>query len=294
MNRTTIPWDDVQWFIAVADHGSLKAAARATGISQPTLGRRMEALEAAVGTPLLVRTTRGTELTAAGERLLPHARAMADEAAGILRLREELLRGPDGRIRLACGALVAAYLFHHWNAFFDGLEFELELVAGNSFVALERGEADLAIRSKLPEGEHWIQRKLKGQGRFAIFGTSALAKRWKRAVDKHRSGAPLDAAVPFIGSSPSAPSGRWQSRHGVVPRVRVSDSMLVLRAAEAGLGLAILPAFCDQLSDLRKVGEDLDDLVLQGHVVMHPDASRRRLVRRVARRIADRMFTGGR
>ncbi|MEM6957585.1 MAG: LysR family transcriptional regulator, partial [Myxococcota bacterium] len=80
MNRTTIPWDDVQWFIAVADHGSLKAAARATGISQHTLGRRMEALEAAVGTPLLVRTTRGTELTAAGERLLPHARAMADEA----------------------------------------------------------------------------------------------------------------------------------------------------------------------------------------------------------------------
>ena len=71
-------WSQIQSFAAVAQHGSLSAAARAMGSSQPTLSRHIAQLEADLGLRLFDRDQRGMVLTARGADLLEHAQAMAD------------------------------------------------------------------------------------------------------------------------------------------------------------------------------------------------------------------------
>src|SRR5690242_7283206 len=70
-------WDDVRVFLAVARHGSLRAAGRALGLSQPTIGRRLASFEATFGGPtLLDRLPEGLRLNAAGEQLVPAAESV--------------------------------------------------------------------------------------------------------------------------------------------------------------------------------------------------------------------------
>src|SRR5262244_1001604 len=70
-------WDDVRVFLAVARHGSLRAAGRALGLSQPTIGRRLAAFEATFGGPSLFdRLPEGLRLNAAGEQLIPSAESV--------------------------------------------------------------------------------------------------------------------------------------------------------------------------------------------------------------------------
>src|ERR1700674_4719006 len=73
-------WDDVRVFLAVARHGSLRAAGRALGLSQPTIGRRLAAFEAAFGSgpALFDRMPDGLRLNAAGEALLGAAEELED------------------------------------------------------------------------------------------------------------------------------------------------------------------------------------------------------------------------
>ena len=81
----TIDWTHWQAFAAVAEEGSLSAGARKLGLSQPTLGRHVRALEEALGVTLFRRQSRGLSLSEAGLELLPSAKAM-QEAAGRLAL----------------------------------------------------------------------------------------------------------------------------------------------------------------------------------------------------------------
>src|SRR5262245_30626851 len=76
MDRPTLDWSLVRAFLAVAEHGSLSAAARALGASQPTLGRQVRAMQDALGAELFRRHDKGFELTETGKALLPSARAM--------------------------------------------------------------------------------------------------------------------------------------------------------------------------------------------------------------------------
>src|SRR5216684_2896292 len=75
----SLDWDDVRVFLAVARHGSLRAAGRALGLSQPTIGRRLAAFEATFGGPtLFYRLPEGLRLNAAGEQLIPAAESVED------------------------------------------------------------------------------------------------------------------------------------------------------------------------------------------------------------------------
>ncbi|MCW5807929.1 MAG: LysR family transcriptional regulator, partial [Deltaproteobacteria bacterium] len=76
-----IPWNDVELVVAVAETGSLSAAARRLQLTQPTVSRRLAELEAGLGEALFVRAVDGTTPTPFGERLLEPARRMAECAA---------------------------------------------------------------------------------------------------------------------------------------------------------------------------------------------------------------------
>lgn len=77
---TDLPWDDVRTFLAIAEEGSLSRAAKRLRVGQPTVSRRLAALEQQLGYPLFKRKAEGAILTRAGQRLLDPARRMADWA----------------------------------------------------------------------------------------------------------------------------------------------------------------------------------------------------------------------
>ena len=80
-NAASMDWNLAQSLLAVADHGSLSAAARALGQSQPTIGRHIKTLEARLGLSLFTRVPRGLVPTAGAGGIIAAARSMAEAAA---------------------------------------------------------------------------------------------------------------------------------------------------------------------------------------------------------------------
>src|SRR5512139_2508769 len=102
-------WDDLRVFLAVARAGRVSVAARELGVEHTTVGRRLDALEAAVGGPLFYRTRAGYRLTANGQAVLAHAEAMEAAALGI---RAEVYARTEvvaGRVRIAMVDELATY-----------------------------------------------------------------------------------------------------------------------------------------------------------------------------------------
>ena len=102
-----LDWTLTRSFLAVAETGSLSAAARQLGLSQPTLGRHIADLEAAFGLPLFTRQPRGLAPTAEAAALIPHARSMRDAAAKLALAvagRDTSLHGP---VRITASRIVS-------------------------------------------------------------------------------------------------------------------------------------------------------------------------------------------
>ena len=146
-------WDDLRLFLAVAEQGSLSAAARLLKLGQPTLSRRMAELEEMIGEALFVRISAGVVLTPAGQKLLPAARRMADWANEAMHSVMPDQLKPEGKVRIAAPPGVAlellAPLAAKIRADYPGLQ--IEVLSGIEVLNLARGEADLALRTSKPE-----------------------------------------------------------------------------------------------------------------------------------------------
>src|SRR5437870_13434783 len=104
-------WDDVRVFLAVARHGSLRAAGRALGLSQPTIGRRLANFEACFGGPALFdRLPEGLRLNAAGEALVEPAERLERAAFAPERRRAAASPALSGAGRVAVGEWAAGFL----------------------------------------------------------------------------------------------------------------------------------------------------------------------------------------
>ena len=109
MDARHLDWSLLQSFLRVAEAGSLSAAARTHGVSQPTLGRHIRALEAALDQPLFARHAQGQALTPMGARLLEHARAMRDAAARLELDAAGASARLEGTVRITAARIVAHY-----------------------------------------------------------------------------------------------------------------------------------------------------------------------------------------
>ena len=171
-------WSLLQSFIAVAGEGSLSGAARALGGSQPTMGRHVGALEAALGVRLFERTAGGLELTPTGVELLDHARRMA-EAAGRLSLAAEgRAEAIAGTIRLTASEIVATYILPEILTALRRAEpeIEIELVASDRTENLLQREADIAVRMYRPTQADVFTRKV-GDLRLGMFAAESYVAR---------------------------------------------------------------------------------------------------------------------
>lgn len=158
----TMEWSDLRIFLAIARHGTLGAAARRLGQTQPTMGRRLRAMEAALGHTLFQRTRDGFVLTDEGQAVLAHAERIEDEA---LALQRELAGGEarlEGLLRISCSDWFGVVLLTPVLAEFAGLhpQVTVELLTDPRFYSLARREADLAFRIRAFDEPEVISRRL--------------------------------------------------------------------------------------------------------------------------------------
>lgn len=141
-------WSDLRIFLAIARKGTLGAAARVVGLSQPTMGRRLSALEADVGETLFQRTKQGFVLTAEGAAIVPHAERIEIEAQALMRRIGTGDRQLAGLLRLSSSDWFGVHVLTPVIAAFACLHprVEIELLTDARLYSLSRREADLAFR----------------------------------------------------------------------------------------------------------------------------------------------------
>ena len=185
-------WSDLHVFLAVARAGTLGAAARRLNQSQPTMGRRVKALEEAVGQKLFQRTSDGFVLTEEGAAVLSHAEQIEQEAQAF----ERRLRGHDqaldGSLRMSCSDWFGLHLLAPVIAEFAVLQprVTVELLTDARLYSLARREADLVFRIAPFDEADVIARRLI-HIRYAAYlhkGARAAARGRRRRHRSHHDG----------------------------------------------------------------------------------------------------------
>ncbi|MCM8558358.1 LysR family transcriptional regulator [Sphingomicrobium sediminis] len=160
--RDHFDWNHAKAFMATAEHGSLSAAARALGLTQPTLGRQVRALEDELGAVLFERAGRGLILTPTGEELLTYVRAMAEAASDLNRVATGRAEAIEGDVRLSVTEVAGSFwlppLLTRMRQELPGIR--LELIVTNENSDLRRREADIAVRSARPADPALIAKRV--------------------------------------------------------------------------------------------------------------------------------------
>ena len=151
-SQVRFDWNRARAFLVTAEEGSLSAAARALGMTQPTLGRQVVALEEELGVALFERVGRGLVLTASGVGLLEHVRSMAEAASRVSLTASGQSQSVEGLVTITASEVVSAFLLPpilaRLRRSHPGLE--LKVVASMAVRDLRRREADIAIRNGKP------------------------------------------------------------------------------------------------------------------------------------------------
>jgi DNA-binding transcriptional LysR family regulator len=199
-SREAMDWDNVRVFLAVAREGSMRAAGRALGLSQPTIARRLAAFEATFGGPSLFdRLPEGLRLTTVGERLVPAAESVEDAVLTLERRRAAASPVLSGTVRVSTGECAAGFLARCLSGSTTTAlpsSITLELVFAQQEANLARREADMALRHQPPKsGDFYISKA----GTFAC------------AVYRRR-GANADAWVTYPDEQAHYAPARWVQR----------------------------------------------------------------------------------
>ena len=162
MEQTEPGWELYRSFLEVMRDGSLSGAARRLGLSQPTLGRHIDALEQALGGALFIRSQRGLHPMELAHRLLPHAEAMASAQAALLRAASGEDGALSGTVRVTASEVMGCEVL---PTILAGLchalpGIQLELVVSNRNQDLLRRDADIAVRMQRPTQDAVVASKL--------------------------------------------------------------------------------------------------------------------------------------
>lgn len=230
-------WGDLRIFLAIAREGTLGAAARKLGQSQPTMGRRLRALEQAVGQTLFQRTEAGFVLTDEGAGVLSHAERMEEEALALERHLAGQDQHFDGMLRLSSsdwfGARILAPVFAEFAKMQPHVV--VELITGVGHRSLARREADIVFKNRPFDEAEAVSRRLMHIP-YAVYIPSGFDR--PRAGDG--AGTPLitmDTA--FEGMADAAWLKRMLPRAHIVSRSNNRD--VQGRICALGVGAAVLP-----------------------------------------------------
>lgn len=282
-------WDLCKTFAAVAEEGSLTAAARQLRSSHPTVGRKVAALERQLGTRLFARSDQGLSLTAQGRKFREHVEAMAAAA-----LRAESAVSATGRqargvVKVSIGATLAAYwLMPRMKNFLrEHDHLEIEIITHPFPASVRRREADVVLRPVDAGEENLVGRRI---GRL---GTGFYASRdyaARRELPERRDEWKGHSIIGFADRASNADLARWSdriTRHGSVV-MRCSSQGDMLAAVRAGIGIAALSCFvADAHPDLVRVAPQKLASVADLWLLAHPDLVDLPAVRAVTGFVAD-------
>lgn len=284
-------WDDLRFFLAVARASSLSEAGRRLGVSQPTVSRRLAAMEARLGVSLIQRSEAGHGLTSVGQEILTSVEEVEQDIDRISMRVAGRDQTVAGTVTITCTQVMAdSYLAGRLGPFIaDNPGISLNLVCTLQHLSLTRRDADVAIRitSNPPEG--LVGRRLCGiaVGVYAA-KTSKIASldeaEWIGWQDDRYNRMVIAAKFP-----------KARVRH------RTDDMQATASMARAGLGVVVLPCYVgDQDQGLRRaLADPADHHIMDLWVLTHPDIRRAARVRAfteyIARQIhADRDLFEGR
>jgi DNA-binding transcriptional LysR family regulator len=268
-------WDDVRVFLAVAREGSMRAAGRALGLSQPTIARRLSAFEATFAGPSLFdRLPEGLRLNAAGEQLVAAAESVEDAVLTLERRRAATSPVLSGTVRVSTGECAAGFLARSLSgsattALSSGITLELVFEPGHT-ANLARHEADMALRHQPPEtGDFYICRA----------GTFACAV-------YRRCGADTGAWVTYPDEQAHYAPARWVQRQveetGTPVALRASSMLMHLEAIRAGTGRGVLPCYVgDGHPLLERLTQPIPEIAAEYWIIVHRDLRRSACVRAV-------------
>lgn len=273
MSAISLEWNDYRVVLAIHRAGGLAPAARTLGVNHATVFRQVNAMEARLGARLFDRHRSGYGLTAVGEVALAAAEAMEVQALAA----ERRMAGGDlnltGTIRVtAPDDMVQRLLLPMFAAFRERYpKIELEVIVENRFLNLSRREADIALRptAAAPEAMTGIN---IGPLNMTLYGSAGLAGRLAagEAVD----------ALPWIGWEDGAETlrfGGFYRNRGLNPvfAYRSNSLLAQVSAAEAGMGVAVLPCFAGDSSAVLQRLEPVDPAYATNlWILTHPDLKR--------------------
>lgn len=284
----SLNWDDLRFVLAVAKHGSLSAAARHLRTTQPTVGRRVVAFEADIGTQIFRRMPGSLALTESGIAILERLERIETEALAIERTISGRDAGAEGVVRVSAAewfcARVLAPICAELSEAHPGIT--TELLGETRRANLARGEADIAFRFARFEQREVLRRRLGGLA-FGLYAAPVYLSRHGEpdigagckghALIAMRSG--LDAIADLAWLEKNAYAA------GTVLRTESREAQA--HAAVAGAGLACLPRYIgDNTIGVARVETPLSVPAREIWMGMHADVRNTPRVQAAARILA--------
>lgn len=282
-------WDLYRTFLAVLKDGSLSGAARALGIAQPTAGRRIEALEQALGFSLFIRSQHGLSPTEGATQLTPYVEALASTAAAVLRTASGQAGEARGVVRVTASEVIGAEVL---PAILGPVreahpELAIELVLSNRIENLLTREADIAVRMVRPDQDALVARHI-GEIPLGFFARRDYLK---------RHGAPQSLADlaqhALIGFDRDESSVRgFAAQLGPIDRnifaLRTDNQLAHLAAIRAGFGVGVCQVgLAKRDPNLVRVLRDQFAAKLDTWLAMHEDLKETRRCRVVFDALAE-------
>jgi DNA-binding transcriptional LysR family regulator len=232
-------WDDIRTFLAITRTGTLSGAARALGVGQSTMSRRLAAQEERAGAQLLQKTAGGYELTALGESVLGCAERMEAEAMAI----ERAVVGRDaklvGVVRVTTTYTLAALLLPAAIASLrqQHPEITVELIEDSRLLNLSRREADVAIRMDRFEDNQIFARRI-GHLHHALYASES----YLAAYGPLNGDGAGHEIITALADQTFLPEPSWLSANLPAARValRTRSREVQGNAVRIGLGMALL------------------------------------------------------
>jgi DNA-binding transcriptional LysR family regulator len=251
-------WNRARAFLVTAEEGSLSAAARALGMTQPTLGRQVSALEQELGVVLFERAGKGLVLTPSGLELLEQVRAMGNAATQVSLTASGQTQSVEGNVCISASEVYAAYVLPPVIAKLRNIapNIQVEIVASNEASDLRRREADIALRNFQPSQPDLIAKKLKDMSARLYAAVSYLEQigRPKSPEDLEQADfIGFDTSDRFIGVLNGMGLNVSKSNFPLLTASHTTQWELV----KQGLGIGIMP---DEIGD----AESLVQQVLPG------------------------------
>ena len=284
-------WSDVRTFLAVVREGSTLAASRGLGIAQPTVARRIEALEHETGLALFVRDNRGFRPTEAARSLLPLAEALEAAASEFATKACDLTRPRPIRITAVSANFSprVTHIFSEFSALHPHIRFEF--LPGVKALDLAAGEADVALRITTCEPDQDLICRKISTARFTLYGAPSYAERrgLPNSPDKMRG-----HSFVMLERDGHSRFHDWLLRHVSPDQIVMSfgEIELMVAAMRAGHGLGITNlkmAEADEAAGrLIRCFDPPEEMSAQHLMLVSPEAYRRPEVKEFTKFFAPR------